>query len=322
MDVFVCAGCGAVVSAPVARVALPVHARQRWGHSLMPVLMESGTYAVELEQGGPPGSAVLAPGDLRGTVLLPERCDGCCGSDGGDGPNLACLRCGLPVATRVDDCGYWQEVWCDPGATRLVPGGAVELPSRWPELSEECAPVEPVAPEGWWDPRWGAAVGAALARVLALSGGIPVAVPPGLLAAVLGRGVEALLPSGPPGRTVVVAGPGLPVPKDPRALALVPVHPRTGEVWPCPGGVDVVPLDAAVWLHLAEGPDELPRPATGRVPAGVDRDDPLPLRPLTPFRADLDVFLRTLSRLPAFREPWLRRIYEEVRVRGHAGAPF
>lgn len=49
---------------------------------------------------------------------------------------------------------------------------------------------------------------------------------------------------------------------------------------------------------------------------------PLRCLSLTPFRADLDVFLRTLSRLPAFREPWLRRIYEEVRVRGYAGAPF
>ncbi|MCX5461634.1 hypothetical protein AB0391_05515 [Streptomyces albidoflavus] len=208
MDVFVCAGCEAVLSASVARVALPVHARQRWGHSLMPVLMGSGTYAVDQEPGGPAGAAVLAPGDLRGTVLLPERCDGCCGSAGGDGPNLACVRCGLPV------------------------------------------------------------------------------------------------------------------PEDPRALALVPVHPRTGEVWPCPGGVDGVPLDAAVWLHVARGPDELPHPAAGRVPAGVHRDEPLPLRPLTLFRADLDVFLRTLSRLPAFREPWLRRIHEEVRGRGYAGAPF
>ncbi|RZD80477.1 hypothetical protein [Streptomyces albidoflavus] len=249
MDVFVCAGCEAVLSAPVARVALPVHARQRWGHSLMPVLMESGTYAVDPEPGGPAGAAVLAPGDLRGTVLLP-------------------------------------------------------------------------APEGWWDPRWAAAVGAALAGVVALSGGRPVAVEPGPLAVTLGRAVDALLPPGPPGRTVVLAGPGLPVPEGPRALALVPVHPRTGEVWPCPGGVDGVPLDAAVWLHVAQGPDELPHPAAGRMPAGVHRDEPLPLRPLTLFRADLDVFLRTLSRLPAFHEPWLRRIHEEVRGRGYAGAPF
>ncbi|MGW4914881.1 hypothetical protein ACWEPO_01180 [Streptomyces albidoflavus] len=322
MDVFVCAGCEAVLSAPVARVALPVHARQRWGHSLMPVLMGSGTYAVDPEPGGPAGVAVLAPGDLRGTVLLPERCDGCCGSAGGDGPNLACVRCGLPVATRVDDCGYWQEVWCDPGATRIVPGTDVEVPSRWAELAEEYAPLPPVAPEGWWDPRWAAAVGAALAGVVALSGGRPVAVAPGPLAVTLGRAVDALLPPGPPGRTVVPAGPGLPVPEDPRALALVPVHPRTGEVWPCPGGVDGVPLDAAVWLHVARGPDELPHPAAGRVPAGVHRDEPLPLRPLTLFRADLDVFLRTLSRLPAFHEPWLRRIHEEVRGRGYAWAPF
>lgn len=226
------------------------------------------------------------------------------------------------MATRVDDCGCRQEVWCDPGATRLVPGEAPDFPVRWTELARECAPVPPVAPEGWWDPRWGAAVGAVLAGVVALSGGRPVAVPPGPLAATLGRAVDALLPPGPPGRTVVLAGPGLPVPEDPRVLALVPVHPRTGEVWPGHGGADVVPLGAAVWLHLADGPDELPHPAVGRMPAGVHRDEPLPLRPLTLFRADLDVFLRTLSRLPAFHEPWLRRIYEEARGRGYAGAPF
>jgi hypothetical protein len=54
MTVFVCAGCDAVLSSPLAQVALPVHAHQMWGYSLLPVLMEPGTYAVEPEPSGPP----------------------------------------------------------------------------------------------------------------------------------------------------------------------------------------------------------------------------------------------------------------------------
>src|SRR6266851_7968377 len=115
MTVFVCAGCDAVLSSPLAQVALPVHAHQKWGYRLLPVLMEPGTYAVEPEPSGPPwrpwseigeddaavrgvfapeyelsfgppGAIVIAPGDARGTVLIPDRCDGqCCGLDGRDG---------------------------------------------------------------------------------------------------------------------------------------------------------------------------------------------------------------------------------------------
>lgn len=33
------------------------------------------------------------------------------GVDGSDGLNLACEQCGQPVATRIDDCSYWQAVW-------------------------------------------------------------------------------------------------------------------------------------------------------------------------------------------------------------------
>lgn len=106
MAVFGCAGCGAVLTAPVSRVALPVHAHLRYGHQFLPALMEPGTYAVNPEPFGPPrrpwaevgpdeaeargvyapvpvlsygprGAVVIAPGDTRGTVLLPDRCDGC-----------------------------------------------------------------------------------------------------------------------------------------------------------------------------------------------------------------------------------------------------
>ncbi|MFF4036803.1 hypothetical protein [Streptomyces sp. NPDC001816] len=48
---------------------------------------------------------------------------------------------------------------------------------------------------------------------------------------------------------------------------------------------------------------------TGGLPRGVERDDPLPLRPGWTFWPDRDLLLYTLARLPAVREPWLRRLY-------------
>lgn len=54
-DVFTCSRCGTVLTAPVSRVALPVHAHHRYGHDLLPPLMEPGTYAIDPEPSGPPG---------------------------------------------------------------------------------------------------------------------------------------------------------------------------------------------------------------------------------------------------------------------------
>jgi hypothetical protein len=42
------------------------------------------------------------------------------------------------------------------------------------------------------------------------------------------------------------------------------------------------------------------------------------MRPRSLFRPDERVFLATLARLPAVREPWLREIYERVRSRPSA----
>ncbi len=70
MAVFACGGCGVALTAPVSRVALPVHARQRYGHALLPPLMESGTYAVDPEPSGPPwrrwGEITAAEAGARG----------------------------------------------------------------------------------------------------------------------------------------------------------------------------------------------------------------------------------------------------------------
>lgn len=91
-----CAGCGARLTVPLSQAALPAHARQKYGNGIqLPVLMESGTFAVDPEPWGPPwrrweetdpdeaaargiyapvhavsqgapGAIVIAPGDTRG----------------------------------------------------------------------------------------------------------------------------------------------------------------------------------------------------------------------------------------------------------------
>ncbi|WP_091080643.1 hypothetical protein [Nonomuraea wenchangensis] len=343
MVVFVCVGCGAVLTTPVSQVALPVHAAQKFGHELLPALLESGTYAVDPEPSGPPrrrweevgadeaaargvyapvytlsygppGRVGVAPGDVRGTVLIPERCDGyCLGLDGRDGPNLACEGCGQAVATRIDDCTLWQVVWLDPRAVRPV---GVEAPARrvvgWEALREEHPGTPPVEQPGRWSPVWTAAVAVALARLLAVSGGKRMAVPDGPVAEAFRKAIDILLPPGAPTREMVLAGPGLPAAIT--DIALVPQHPQTGEVWPTDARA-VVPLAADVWMYLAFHDDRRLVPAASGMPDGVRRDDPPPLLPWRPFRPDWEMFVSTLALLPEVRQPWLRAIYDQVRER-------
>ncbi|KUN78370.1 hypothetical protein [Streptomyces griseoruber] len=354
MAVFVCARCDAVLTAPVSEVALPAHAHHSFGHDMLPPLMEPGTYAVDPEPHGPPwkpwseigedeaaargvfararrfhslpcgasGAVAVAPGDTRAMVLIPERCDGyCLGLDGRDGPNLACARCGRPVATRVDDCSLWQVVWLAPDAVRRLPvEGPADRILDWETLAQERRSTPPVEQLGYWNPQWEAAVGVALAHVLVASGGAPLAVPGGLLADTFGRALDALLPKGPPAKRLALAGPGLP--GTDADIVLVPLHPQTGQAWqPRPPSVGV-PLAAGVWMHLAFPQEQVPPiPVTGGLPDGFLRDDPLPLRPQWLFRADARVLLGTLARLPAVREPWLRGIFDRVDGQGYA-RPF
>ncbi|WP_431969257.1 hypothetical protein [Actinacidiphila sp. bgisy160] len=352
MTVFACATCDAVLSTPLSQVALPAHARQTWGHGLLPVLMEAGSYAVDPEPFGPPwrswnevdedeaaargvfapvdslpfgdpGTIVVAPGDTRGTVLIPERCDGyCCGLDGRDGPNLACEHCGQPVATRIDDCSLWQAVRFAPRAVRRIPtGDPAPQAADWQALATEVHPTPPVGPSGAWSPQWAAAAGVALAHLLAASDGTPVTVPDGLAAETLRRTLDTLLPQEPPAKTAALAGPGLLTPGPALDILLVPQHPRTGEAWQPSSSARTVPLPADVWTHLAFHQERLPVPAAGGLPAGVIRDDPLPMHPWSVFRPDWGVFLYTLARLPAVRQPWLRRIYDRVKDHPYA-RPF
>ncbi|MFJ9648345.1 hypothetical protein [Streptomyces sp. NPDC101206] len=378
MFVFVCAGCGAALTTPLSQVALPAHAQQKYGNGIqLPVLMEPGTFAVYPEPWGPPwrswedvdpdeaaargihapvhvlsdgapGAVVIAPGDARDTVLVPEQGGGyCCGLDGADGPNMACGGCGLPVASRIDDCSLWQAVWLAPTAVRRLPAEGADTgdtaPLSWAELAatgKGTPPFEPLTTWGtlpgtnhWWawSPRWEAAAGQALAHLLAASGGRPVTVPDGLTARVFRRALDALLPAGPPARRAVLAGPGRPAPDADGEgdgdgdILLVPTHPQTGETWvpACPthpaDPASLVPLPFGVWRWLVFPEPNLPVPASGGLPDGVVRDDPPAPLPRRPFRADPGVFHHTLARLPAVRSPWLREILENLTHHMRAG---
>ncbi|MER6672733.1 hypothetical protein [Streptomyces sp. NPDC000983] len=317
MYVFVCARCDAELTVPLTRVVLPLHAHQQYGNGLqLPVLMDSGTFAVEAAS----GASVVAPGDARGVVLIPQGLgSACCGLDGGEGPNTACEACGLPVASRIDDCSLWQALWLDPDAVRRrsVPGGH-DGPRSWSELvarNDGVPPFEPIAPwaspfgasDRWhWSPRWVAAGGQALAHLLLASDGRAVAVPDGLAAEMFQRDLDALLPAGPPTRHAVLAGPELPAPASDAGILLVPSHPETGEVWTPPGRSDAypVPFPFGVWLRLAFPEAEPALPGAGSVAAGALRDDPPAPRSHDRFRFDTEVFERTLERAPVSADRW------------------
>jgi hypothetical protein len=49
-----------------------------------------------------------------------RRTNGCCGLDGGDGPNLLCSACGHEVATANSDCWMPRCVLFEPGGATAV----------------------------------------------------------------------------------------------------------------------------------------------------------------------------------------------------------
>ncbi|MEU9734356.1 hypothetical protein [Streptomyces sp. NPDC048002] len=336
---FVCAGCGTELTAPMSGVALPVHTHFGGWEELHPPLMEPGTYAVEARPTGPPwrlwedvdeetaarqgvytpvyrvsfgarDRIVVTPGDSRSMTWIPERCEGYCrGVDGRDGPNLACGTCGRAVATRMDDCGLWQAVWLEPDAVVRRPSGLpAGPPPGWRDVERAEHRVPPHEADGSWSRRWEAALGVMLAHLVVATMGRPVTLPPGPVTELLSHAVGRCLPTGPAPRSVGLAGPGIAVPRPRPDVLLVPRHPLTGAPWRPPGDeCVVVPLDSGVWAYLSDPDDISPIPATGVLPEGVLRDDyPLPPRPGYPLLPHRHAFELTLAGLPAARELRLR----------------
>ncbi|MFJ7296160.1 hypothetical protein [Streptomyces collinus] len=260
---------------------------------------------------------VIAPGDSRSMALIPEKCEGYCrGVDGRNGPNLACEGCGRAVATRMDDCGMWQTVWLEPDAVVRHPSGLpAGPPPDWDDLERTEHRVPPVEPDGSWSRRWEAALGVALAHLVAATEARPAVLPAGPVTELLGHAVGRYLPAGPDARTVGLAGPGICTPRPRPDVLLVPRHPLTGTPWHPPGDdAAVVPLDSGVWAYLAHQGETSPMPATGVLPDGVLRDDyPLPPRPWRPLTPHHSAFEYTLVGLPALRAPRLRRYHDAHR---------
>ena len=68
----------------------------------------------------PEGAIAVHPDTvIDGALVSCGRDNGCCGSDGSDGPNRACT-CGNVVATEWSDCWTWAEV-------RFLPDAVVEV---------------------------------------------------------------------------------------------------------------------------------------------------------------------------------------------------
>lgn len=342
MTVFGCRVCAATLTVPVSRVALPVHADQKYGNgpgSLAPALAP-GTFAVdplpsgspwrrwaELEAGeaealgwyaprfsistGPVGQVLLGPGDVCGAVIASALVgdSGCCGLGGGE-PNMVCVTCGTPVAIRIDDCGLRQAIWLDPLTIRVIEDGPGPHPVLgWGDLIDQRPGVPPSEPGGGWHPMWAAAAASALAHLLAASGGEPVVISDRQVAEVFGPTLDRLVGRGSTGPecTLVLAGPGLPDADG--DFALVPEHPQTGELWPVAPPVKPVPLAWDAWRHLA----------FYRAPKPVGRSVPIPpealpaLLPGHRFEPDGQIFLSVLARLPEVGQPRLRAIYDRGR---------
>ncbi|MEV0584650.1 hypothetical protein [Nonomuraea sp. NPDC050310] len=290
-----------------------MHARQRWGHELLGLLMEPGTYAVDPHTSRSPGEIVITPGDLRGTVMIPANCEaGCCGPGDFGHLNTACARCGNQVATRVDDCGQWQCTWLHPSAVRAVMGPE-PAPAPWHRLRELHPGIPAVDLDGVHHPMWAAAIGESLAHLLAASHGTPITVPPGPLTGLLRRTLDTLLPRRGPAKTLVLAGPDLPLRHGgPEVIALVPRHPQTGLLWHPHDDTPVAPLAADVWTYLTRPDDRLPTPASGTLHRSIHLDHPSPPPARLGFEPDYAILLRTLARLPQVSEPWLRAAYDRL----------
>ncbi|MEU9042959.1 MULTISPECIES: hypothetical protein [unclassified Kitasatospora] len=300
MEVFECRGCGTALTVPLSRVAFPVYAGFTYGNGVaMPVLMEAGTYGVDEDPAGEPRSIVIAPGDAHGTAVVQRRELGaCCGIDGRYGPNTTCAGCGRKVATRVDDCSLWQATWLEPSAVRPVPAGPDRPIADWHTVTDRWCAADLSDGNGSRSIRWDVEAAVTLAHLVHAADGAPLAPAAGPLAQAF-RPLLAQLPPprAAPVRRAALAGPGLPQTGLRPDIAVVPRHPQTGEPWPTPPGTAAAPLAAGFWAALAFRDERELAPATGGLPPGVERDDPLPPHPLYPGYLDRRVFRAVLNRL-------------------------
>jgi hypothetical protein len=68
----------------------------------------------------PAGAISTNPSDVLPDTLRSTGCDnGCCGSDGSDGPNRACAACGTVVAAEWSDCWTQAEIRFLPGSVKF-----------------------------------------------------------------------------------------------------------------------------------------------------------------------------------------------------------
>jgi hypothetical protein len=328
MMVFVCAECGINLTRPLARVALPVQAYHDCGHEFVGALMEPGTYATASQESRDWSfwaKITLFPGDIRNTRFIVEHCDGyCIGIDGWHGPNLACESCGSPVGARVDHCGHWQLTALLPEAVVGIDDGSPDPVIDWLDLLRhpEQLQLPPVEGHGWWNEIWLAAFGAALAQLLLVSGGARIQVPDGLLAQLLRRSLNRLLPAGQavpqydPPLTLALGGPQFEAPD--ANILLVPQHPQTGRLWPVSRPQLAVGLPLPVWAYLAFHHEHHQVPGSGTLTVEINRDEPLPPHPAGLFSPAPGPFVQTFKPLlEARNEPWLHAIYHRISNRCH-----
>ena len=127
-----CRGCGASLSAAVLEAgagALKEDAQDREPtvapglvvRDPRPVIAWTGVAGQgpsEPDEVAPAGCLVTHPDDVRG-LRSHGHDNGCCGSDGCDGPNRACARCGAVVGTARTDCWTASEMRFLPEAVDL-----------------------------------------------------------------------------------------------------------------------------------------------------------------------------------------------------------
>jgi len=334
LEILACAHCGAALTRPLTRVRYPPYAHWSIGNGTqLPALMDAGSYAVapepssgpwrrweDLAEGeaeargyhapveglltGPVGRMLCAPADATGTVLAPERVVGfCCGISG---DNLSCAACLRPVGGRDDDCEIWQAVWFDPGAVRAVPAGPDRPPADWTELVHDRSGPPPVDARGHWNRRCEQEAAMTLVDLMVATGGAPPVFEQRAVERFFGRELDVYLRTAGPAVRCALHGPGLPLTDPPPGIALVPRHPRTGEVWPAPPGVRAVPVDIEIWRHLAFAGDRRPLRVEGRLQAALERDDPLPPYSWRPVFYCGRLIRDTLARNPAVRDPAFR----------------